>query len=99
MTRALLGQELFDLLGEAGATHFGGTDETFLVHQPRGGNRIDPVTSTDIVAPSLAVEVLRPRHASALGEADQLVLALIEGDADDLKAILVKLVVCGDHVR
>src|SRR5947208_16202345 len=70
----LLRQQFLDLLLEVATASFGGANKAFLVHKPRGGNGVDSIAGADFVRPTLAVEVLRPRHAGCLRVFQQLPL-------------------------
>ena len=72
----------------------------FLVHQPHGRDAPDSILGRDLVLPALPIEILGPGHFPLLDKSLELLLARIEGDSDNLKALgmqhLVGLLDVGD---
>ena len=104
-------QEAFYFLLEFRAAGVGRDQATFLVEEEHRRDRPDAVLLAQGIHPIRAVVVLRPRHFVLGGERLELVggllplrrmrrvMRLVEGDARNLKSLLVVLLVHRLHVR
>jgi hypothetical protein len=90
--RELLGEERFHLSFQI-EPGFGESQVPAAIHQPRGGDAEYSVAQPKLIVPAFGVEVLRPRQLLLLNKPAQRRFLGVQTDADDFKAVRVKLVV------
>src|ERR1043166_10290881 len=86
----LFRERLRDGLFQIFAAQILADDLSFAGEQVSGRDAVHAVNASEFVLPAFAVEILLPRHVLFLNEVAQLLLALIETDADDLETLRMR---------